>query len=266
MSRQQDGPLFNFHGNAMPFGARIDTINDKPAPDLIQGPPAAALAVVGGWSVATATGSRCHDVFKWGATVADCKGESLGGQHFRTTVMSSIGDVWIKNDPIVFEARQLRIRVVSDHPAPAVQPSIVPTETLFDGLLVGGDSIMVPYDDDLISFPTFEKFEAQYKGDQDFYNKYQGCLKHPQGSTPKHGDDLPRNEGGYVVMTFVRNVVWRERTYQGNILPVKGFGNIHFGEVLMKEDTRRITMVRLEMGCSVQADCALAEVDHNGNY
>ena len=54
--------------------------------------------------------------------------------------------------------------------------------------------------------------------------------------------------------------------YEGHILRLTGFGTIYFGEVLIKDDNRRLTMVRLEMGSAVRADVAYAEADPNGNW
>jgi hypothetical protein len=266
MSRTPDEPRFIFHGNAMPFGGRIEAVNDKPHFELIKGPPAAALPVVGGWSIATSSGSCCHDWIKWGATVADCKGERTGQQSYVTTVLSSIADVYVKNDPHVFDARQIKIRMVSEHGAPGVQPKIVPAEIVFEGVRLDGDPITVPFDDDLARFPTFAEFEQEYQNNQSFFDKYQACLKFPAGETGVFGGRLPRTRRGYVLATFVRSVVWRGQTFPGNVLSLKGFGNIYFGEVLCNEDNRRVTMVRLALGCAIQAVAAFGEVDHNGGY
>ena len=108
-------PRFIFRGNAMPFGGRIIRINEIPHLATIVGPPAAALAVVGGLSHATGGASKPHESFSWGATLADAKGELLSNSHYVTTVTSSISKVWARNDPHVFEADVLRVSLVSDH-------------------------------------------------------------------------------------------------------------------------------------------------------
>jgi hypothetical protein len=265
MSQNQDGPRFIFHGNAMPFGGRTEAINEKPHLELIKGPPAAALPVVGGWSIASSAGSSCHDWFKYGATVADCKGEWLGGQQYRTTVMSSIADVHIINNPHVFEASNIRIRMVSQHDGPDNPPHIVPTEIVFENMRLDGQPITVPYDNDLSRFPTLAEFEKEYQTDQNFFNKYQVCLKHPKGEA-RFGDPMPRTPGGFISTSFVRSVVWNGQTFQGNVLSLRGFGSIYFGESLLNADNRRITMVRLALGCDRQAAVVCAEADPNGNW
>jgi hypothetical protein len=264
MSRKQDGPRFIFHGNAMPFGGRIEAVDEKPQFELIKGPPAAALPVVGGWSIAASSGACCHDSFKWGATLADCKGERTGDQSYVTTVTSSIADVYVKNDPHVFEARQIRIRMVAEHDGPTVQSRISPNEIVFEGMQLDRKPIMIAYDDDLARFPTFAEFEKQYQADQGFFDKYQACLKQPPGG--KCGGPLPRNPGGYVAATFVRSVEFDGQTFQGNVLSLEGFGNIYFGEVLINANNRRVTMVRMALGCALQAVAAFGEADPNGDW
>jgi hypothetical protein len=248
MSRKQDGPRFIFHGNAMPFGGRIEAVDEVEHRELIKGPPAAALPVVGGWSVATSTGSQCQDVFKWGVTVADCKGEWQGGLRYVTTVTSSISGFTAKNGPLVFAARRLQITMESTHDGPDNQPSFVPTVTIFDGLQLDGAPITFPGNQDLsdnclATCPTFDEFAQKFGGNGD-----------------------PRPLGDFVVSSFVRSVNWKDQTFPGNVLSVEGFGNLYFGEVLLNRNNRRVTMVRLAMGCAVQAVAACAEADPNGTW
>ena len=264
MSRKEDGPRYIFRGDATPFGARIEAVNEKPQYELIKGPPAAALSAVGGWSIATSSGSCCHDSFKWGATVADCKGEWNGGPLFVSTGMASIADVYIKNDPHVFDVRQLRITVVSEDDDPYGQPRIAPTEIVFEGMRLDGQSITVTYDDDLTKFPTFDGFEQEYKTNRSFFDKYQPALK--QFPAGVFGAPLPRTAGDYTPVPFVRSVTWNGKTSEGNVLSLKGFGNIHFGEVLLGEYYRRVTMVRLALGCALRASASLAGTDPSGTW
>ena len=249
----------------MPFGGRIEAIDEKPHLELIKGPPSAALPVVGGWSVATSSGSFHKEWFEWGATVADCKGEWKGGEHYVTTVSCSIADLVARNAPNVFEAREIRIRMLSDHNGIDNQPHIVPTEMVFDGMQLNGRPISIVHDNDFSSFPTLAQFEQEYQKNESFFKKYQACLRHPHGA-PKFGAPLPRTPGGFVAASFVRGLNWSGQSIQGNVLSLKGFGSIYFGEVLLNDNNRRITMVRLEMGCAGQATAAAGEADPNGTW
>jgi hypothetical protein len=239
--RKTDKPRFIFHGNAIPFGGRMVSISGKPFLDPIPGPPSGSLPVVGGWNRAVSKGSSYRDTFSWGATLANSKGELRADGHFITTVTSSIADVHAKNDPFPFEAGRLSITIVSDHFKPDDEPSIAPTEIVFEGLRLDGQPIELELDKDLIDYPTFTGY----------------CLKHPVGR---------RTSGGYIVTSFVRSIRWRNKKIKGNVLSLKGFGKIYFGEVLMNEYNRRVTLVRLAMGSTVEAEAAYAEADPNGTW
>ena len=265
MPQKTEKPRFIFHGNAMPFGGRMVSIGGKPFADTVPGPPSGSLAVIGGWTRAESKGSSYRDVFSWGATLANSKGELRADGHFITTVTSSIAGVRAKNDPFPFEAARLSITMVSDHYSPDEEPSIIATEIVFEDLKLDGQLIEPEWDKDLVDHPTFASFEREYQNNEKFFRKYQKTLKDPSREAT-FGDPMPRIDGGYVATSFVRSLRWKKKKYPGNVLTLKGFGSIYFGEVLMNENNRRVTLVRLAMGSTVEAEAAYAEADPNGTW
>jgi len=264
MSQNQEGLLFNFHGVSTPFSGRIKALNNVPHHELIKGPPGAALSVAGGWSLSTSIGSNHGEWFKWGATVADCKGEQAGKNQFRTTCIAQIADLQAKNDPFLFEADLIRLKMVSHHDGgPAGASRIVPAEMVFDGVRLNGQVIEVHHDNDFSNFPTLTAFEKEYQTNRAFFAKHCAHFKQAEAD---FGKALPRTSGGFVVSTFVRGFDYQGERRTGNTLALKGFGTLHFGEVLQKADNRRVTMVRLEMGCAMAASSGAGEVDQNGTW
>jgi hypothetical protein len=264
MSKQTDKPRFIFHGNAMPFGGRIVNIAGKPFLDTIPGAPSAALTVAGGRSRATSRGSSYRDFFRWGATLADAKGELRADGHYITRVTSSITDFQAKNKPFLFEADDLRMTMVSDHYVEG-QPTIIPTQTLFGGMRLDGKPLELEWDDDLASYPTFNHFQEKYRSDEGFFRKYRTGAKQATDAAG-FGEPLTRTPGGFVAFSFVRRIFWNKKKILGNHLYLRGFGSLYFGEVLMSESNRRVTTVRLVMGCTVDAEVACAEADPNGTW
>jgi hypothetical protein len=263
-------PRFVYRGYAVPFGARVIAVNGRPAPRLLTSPPVSALSVIGGRSRGTSVGSSSDPAFKWGATLSESRSEiaaSTGSQ--MTTVSCSLANVSAKNDPITFETDLLKLTVVSNHPRTG-QPSIVPQDIAFGGargIFLNGSQIKVEYDKDFETFPTFALFEKQYRTDDAFFRKYHvRCLRLPTAKPAAFGERLPRVTGGYVVTTFVRRIIYGGKAVTGNVLALTGFGRIYFGEVLMSEYQRRVTMVRLDMGSAMEADAACVEIDSNGSW
>lgn len=259
-----DLPRFIFRGNAMPFGGRITKQGIAPSLITIPGPPAAALAVVGGLSRATGAGANPHPALSWGATLAEAKGELLPNGHYQTTVTSSITKVTAKNDPNVFEADVLRATLVSNH-ANLAQGSIKLTEIMFGssngGMRLNNERIDVEVHSDLNDAPTLNDFEDKYQSNRDFFSRHQ-----IPGKSVKFGDPAPRSSDGYIFTSVVRSVKWKGKVFPGNTLKLTGFGTIYFGEVIMNENNRRFTTVRLLMGSAIGADCAYAEADPNGTW
>jgi hypothetical protein len=64
----------------------------------------------------------------------------------------------------------------------------------------------------------------------------------------------------------VTGIKFGGRKIQGNVLTFEGFGSIYFGELLVNENNRRLTLLRLEMGSDVRASMAFAEVSSNGSW
>ena len=267
MAVTADGSRFVFRGNAMPFGGRITDIAGTAVSKLIEGPPASALTVAGGRSQSSTAGSSFEGIFKWGATSAECTGVIQPDGHAETKVTSVMNTFSAKNDPILFEVDLLKISMLSDHPKKG-QPSIMPTEVIFGGskgMFLNGKRIQVEVDDDLKSFPTLVNFETEYRTKQTFYTKYSRRCRRPTAKAPTFGERVPR-VGGYVSTSIVRSITWNGKKIDGHVLSLTGFGRIYFGELLMNENNRRLTMIRLVMGSSVKSEAACAEADPNGSW
>jgi hypothetical protein len=268
MAITADPSRFVYRGNAVPLGGRVINIEGKPVNRPIPSPPTASLTVVGGLSRGAGRGSSFINAFKWGATVAESIGELPDPDRAVTTVTSSIADVVAVNKPIVFEADRLKIVLVSEHHQKATQPAFSYPEVVFGGekgLSLDGKPIRVEVDRDLVGLSTFDSIEKQYRKDPAFFKKYAKCFRRPEKKVGVFGERLPR-VAGYVSGSIVRRIVWGDQRIQGHVLKLEGFGRIYFGEILMNENHRRITMVRLAMGSAIRGDIAYAEADHNGSW
>jgi hypothetical protein len=226
------------------------------------------LTVVGGHVRATSRGSSYKDAIRWGRTVAETQGERTDDGTHITTVTTSIADLFVRNDPEVFQADLISHTLVSVHP-PKGQPSIVVREIKFGGdkgLSLAGDSLVLDFDDDLSRFPTYNDFNNAYRRDREVFDKHQRTLCRSKTGEAKFGEPLPRAANGYVLTSIVKSIRWRKRTFPGNHLRLKGFGSLYFGELLMNENNRRLTMVRFELGSFMGASAAAVESDPNGDW
>jgi hypothetical protein len=90
------------------------------------------------------------------------------------------------------------------------------------------------------------------------------------GAPPAPSPRLLRS-GGTTYGTIVRSVRWAgerhpDATIDHHSVIVPEFGRIFFGELLIAADSRRLTMVRLELGSRMGGSMACAEVESNGTW
>jgi hypothetical protein len=71
--------------------------------------------------------------------------------------------------------------------------------------------------------------------------------------------------------TIVKSIRWANQPYpgatiDGHVVTVPEFGRIFFGEVAVQKMSRRLTMMRLELGSPIGGDAAFADVQDNGGW
>jgi len=76
---------------------------------------------------------------------------------------------------------------------------------------------------------------------------------------------------GIIYSTLVERMEWEGRphpsaTIEGNALIIPDFGTAYFGELLTTDVSRRLTMVRMQLGSPVGGDVAASEVETNGSF
>ena len=95
------------------------------------------------------------------------------------------------------------------------------------------------------------------------------ALIHP---TPKRSRAMKLPESnGLVFCTIVEKMYWDgkphpDATIDGNALVVPDFGRVFFGEMFISDCSRRLTMVRLDLGSPTGGESTLAEAEANGPY
>jgi hypothetical protein len=83
----------------------------------------------------------------------------------------------------------------------------------------------------------------------------------------------PGDAHDYIAMhgTIVKSIHWTGKPYpgatiDGHVVTVPNFGRIFFGEVAVAKMSRRLTMLRLELGSPVGGDAAFGDVQDNGTW
>ena len=76
---------------------------------------------------------------------------------------------------------------------------------------------------------------------------------------------------GTIYASVVRQIRWKGKPYPGatidhHLVVVPNFGRIYFGEIFISVFSRRLTMLRLQLGSPVGGFAAFSEAESNGSW
>ncbi|MGA8027110.1 MAG: hypothetical protein WB992_08180 [Bryobacteraceae bacterium] len=171
-----------------------------------------------------------------------------------------------------FIAQELRVDMesASDRRNPTAFRSL---QVVIDGLSVDDYGLKVTVDSDLFSQnDTKEKLCGAYRQSRQFRKRHasrfypiegssnSGCLGWLFGAKNR----IPE-AGGVIVATLISTVQWEGKPapgteIRGNQLIIKDLGSIYFGEIIIEQDFRRVTLLRFHLGCANGGEGAVCEI------
>lgn len=154
-----------------------------------------------------------------------------------------------------FEVEELlaRLESTSDRRTPNAFRGL---DAVFTNVTVNGNQLKVNTATDVFTQnETLEKLATTYEKNSDFRKQY-GSLFYPTGQEQTGIAKLlwkPHLSAELVVATVVTGFTWLTgpeagKTIPGNRLDIDGIGSIYFGELLIEEEARRLTLLRLQLG------------------
>jgi hypothetical protein len=268
---------FVFRGNAAAFGGRFV----RPDEVFLEMPGASSLPVVGGRSVATFKGPAEHFKgylsFDSATTFAEGKIDDLkkaialthGKVREETLVTSTrvraeINQLTLGTEKrltigrMVAELRSTSPRRASD------EPNIPVGDVAIDDLAIDGYRLRVIFDaSPFIEHGTYGRMlRAVTKAS--FAKKYGA-----QFFAGRRGSIKKRKQ---IHATIVSRLEWegeknpRAEIIANNVVVVQDFGKIFFGEILINEGSRRLTLTRFELGSDGGGQAGGPDMDINGGW
>jgi hypothetical protein len=275
---------FVFRGNAAAIGGRIV----RPSDIVLESSTASSLTVAGGRSLARSAGQQFGEFIKLGAAATlaeglfdDLKQEielTLGrvpedSLTTSTHVRAEVSDLQVGVKPRLTVSR-LRASLSSKSPAGSGEPSIaVDGETAIEGAAIGDCPLIL----DLNLLP-FQKHDTRSKllaaaDDPEFVREFGDCLFMKSGVAGAPAPPTGRliQGGGTTYATVIGSIKWAGDPYPGakidqNMIVVPDYGRIFFGELLITDLSRRLTLLRFELGSPDGGFVACAEVESNGSW
>jgi hypothetical protein len=147
------------------------------------------------------------------------------------------------------------------------QPTITPVEARLDGLVIDGVRFSVKLGTDPVTrYGTCDQF-------------HHACM-HDTGFNEAHGNQVlslrdgpPGGPAGKAcfVYSLVDRITWEGKLPEGaevsedsHVIVWPDFGTVILGEMLISDFSRRLTMMRLELGSPLQARMAITDVESSG--
>jgi hypothetical protein len=274
---------FVFRGNASAIAGQIyrpKTINV----DVTGG--ASSLGVSGGRSQSKIGGASFGDIIRFGsaftfaeglfddekqaAAVTDHKGRQ-SQLRTTTTVTAETREISVGVKTKV-SIKRVRGTLVSKSPsAGSGEPTIAPArDTTIQGVLIAGNALTVN-----LNVGFFQKYDTRSKvvAAADDRKRLGEHPAHFVTGATIEGQSADRpgliSRDGVIYATIVKELKWEGKPptnarIDGHTVIVKDFGTVYFGEMLISEHERRLTMVRFELGSPDGGYCDFVDVGSNG--
>jgi hypothetical protein len=160
--------------------------------------------------------------------------------------------------------------MVSQWPGLQGQTSFTGIKAGIEGLKLDTFEVDVAFTTDMFTDrDTKGKLKHAYESAETWRRVYDRLFFRPAGQ------DVPAarmpESGGLTYCTIVSRISWRgapnpHASIDGHKIVFKDFGSIYFGELFISEFSRRLTLMRVELGspCGGSLDCVELETDGHG--
>ncbi len=261
--------VFYYHADATPLGGHLT----HPFEQIVNSAASSALAQAGGHAESSISEFNLSDVISSGQAYSRTSGIVNKTTNAWTTLVTSV--VENLNVLEVLTIDRVVSRVALDYPRDGDVPNLAFVGTQFVNVRLNGKIITPVLDFNLGSQPVvpgrfpdapllhdegflrnvIDRSEKTLKGAPDWLQKRYGWISSEEARAKK----------GYVLCSLVTGIDGAEEGQSfGNVLLVPGFGNIFFGELIVAQNSYRLTMVRVEMGCVAEGNLSVGSSFSNG--
>ena len=274
---------FVFRGNAAAIGGRIS----RPTDLILESSAASSLTVVGGRSRSRVAGQAYGDYIRFGSAATVAEGVFVDAAQLvertydrvredalktTTTVSAEVVELTVGAKPRL-SVKRLHAELHGQSPAAGGEPRIaLAGATAIDGLAIDGHGLAVDVD-----MPAFQQYDTHAKlvaaaDDPQFVRDHGGCfLTRSVDGGQTSGRDRFVESRCAIYATIVKGVRWAGEPYPGaridhNVVTVPEFGRIYLGEIIITDTSRRLTLLRLELGSPTGGYVAAGEVETNGSW
>lgn len=273
---------FMFHGDAVAVGGRIV----RPSHMVLDPRCASALPVTGGRTTSKIKGKRFGKFMSFGAASTSAEGllqsrkqavavsRGLVEREYAatsTSVRAEITKIVVGNKPRLTVRRVVAALGARSAPVGEETSVKVHSESAIEGVAIGGHGLVIA-----LSPSLFQRCDTCAKLLADTVSPAPNVAKaHARQLLGRVRGTVRRSDTHHehIAMhgTIVKSIRWAGEPYpgatiDGHVVTVPNLGKIFFGEVAVAKMSRRLTMMRLELGSTVGGDAAFGDVQDNGTW
>jgi hypothetical protein len=237
---------FCYTAAASAFGG----VRTAPVPMTIPTQAMASLSASGGYGSATVDNFGIDGLLTVRKGISTVQGDSK-----QTELAVTLEGVNIMN---VLTLDRLVLHLVSQAPLGSTEASITPAGSLLEGLRIHGKEIEISSSVGIFdASPTYSALEQAYLD-----GKLAGLILAPGTlGAPCEAGTL---QGCQTRVGDVKATLYSQPS--GGRLRVKDFGTLYFGEYRISPFSRRLTMLRVELGCDTEGSLSLGDGTGNGHW
>jgi len=270
---------FFFHANAVALAGHVR----RPVDFFIPSVASSCLPVTGGMGEAVAKGASFGDLLSYRSASTSVFGdfedsskaaEFTHGNHGKnelptaTSAESRVTGLKITNGDrlLEIEALEAKMSASSDRQR---SPEFHSLSAEFQRVRVDGIGLKIATHCEMFTqYTTKQRLVQAFAKSRQFRDAYASFFftEKPLNSRQR---GIPQTDR-IIYGTIVSNLEWEGRAPEGvaiagNSVKILDFGSIYFGEILIEERFRRLTLVRFQLGSPSGGDGSLVEVQTNGS-
>jgi hypothetical protein len=161
----------------------------------------------------------------------------------------------------------LSLGLISRSARGKAQPPIQLQGNRIDGVVIDGYKLKVTLAEAFYTkHDTQDKLRAAHKKGLPVHH---ACMFLPHKQGLEEVTEFPE-ANGIVKCTIVQSLEWVGKPHPtakiyGHVVELPDFGKIYFGEMFVKGDTRRLTLLRLQLGSPVGGELVCCDGETNGS-
>lgn len=263
--------MFVYQAQSLAIGGSIR----RPVAQLIDVPAASSLPSVGGQQTNRMGRFEIPGVLYFASAFTQVSGSFDAKENAYNTQGKAVVEGFNLQDIVTCD--RIVAQFSSKFAVGAAEPEMRPLGAQFNNLKINGRPVDIALQIDLhATYPTYSGLRAQYQADASLREKLNkvNLWKKDPATLPEQlrhyafgrrgVTDYPEN--GMIFSSLLQDPLEIPgATSIGPMVHIPGFGRVYIAEYVMWKKSRRLTMLRFQLGSPLEGDISIPEMEGNGS-